>query len=317
MKIGKFIPKPIKRAILFIVRIPGRIKFKIYEAAARGKIPFPDRAFQKWDYKIHTGRKLNLRHPVTYQDKLQWMKYYYRNPILTKLVDKYGAREWVANKIGEEYLVPIYGIYNSWDEIDFSELPDTFVLKCTHDSGSVVICRDKKAFDFDSAKKKIEDGLARNQFYISREWPYKNVKPRIICEKFLKDDQNPDPPDYKFLCFDGHMKMMYVNTERRTGVTRTNYYTPEFERVNIEIKPFPNNPKPDYKPAEFEKMIELAEILSKGFPFIRVDFNLINHKIYFGEMTCYDCGGRWLMEPDEYNYTFGEWITLPPKMRNK
>lgn len=316
MKTGKLIPRSIKNIILKIARVPEKIKVKIYKAASLGKIPFPDKAFQKWDYKIHTGRKLNLRHPVTFQEKLQWMKYYYRNPEFTKLVDKYEVRDYVKEKIGEEYLVPLYGVYNSWNEIDFSALPDAFVIKCTHDSGSVVICKNKSAFDYDAAKKKIEEGLARNQFYLSREWPYKNVKPRIIIEKYLIDEKSGDLPDYKFFCFDGKVKILESNTERqsKTG-TKTDFYTPEFELIKMKEKGYPNSNKNHSKPENFDAMKQFAETLSANYPFIRVDFNLANNHIWFGELTLYHCGGRMLFEPDEYNKIFGDWITLPPKIR--
>ena len=316
MKIGKIIPQPLKNLILRIIRIPERIKVRIYQAAAHGKIPFPDKAFQKWDYKIHTGRKLNIHHPVTFQEKLQWMKYYYRNPELTKLVDKYEVRDYVRGKIGEEYLVPLYGVYNKWDEIDFSALPDEFVIKCTHDSGSVVICKNKNTFDYESAKKKIEAGLARNQFYLSREWPYKNVKPRIIIEKYLEDDLTGDLPDYKFFCFDGKVKILESNTERQSiDGTKTDFYSPDFELIKMKEKGYPNSNKVHSKPIKFDEMKELAEQLSAKYPFIRVDFNYADNSIYFGELTLYHCGGRMMFEPDEYNKTIGDWITLPQKIR--
>ena len=316
MKINKLIPRPVKNAILRIVRFPERIKWKIYRAASLGKIPFPDKAFQKWDYKIHTGRRLHLQHPVTYQEKLQWLKYYYRNPAYTRLVDKYEVREWVADKIGEEYLCPIYGIYDCWDEIDFSQLPEAFVLKCTHDSGSVVICKDKTSFDFEQAKEKIETGLKRKQFYLSREWPYKNVKPRILCEKYLIDERGVDSPDYKFFCFDGEIRILETNSERQTETgTKTDFYSPEFQHIEMRETGFPNSTKIAEPPMHFDKMKKLAQVLSAGMPHVRVDFNYVNDQIFFGEMTFYHGGGRMLFEPDEWNYRFGEWITLPPKMR--
>ncbi len=316
MKIGKIIPRPLKNLILRIVRIPERIKVKIYKAASLGKIPFPDKAFQKWDYKIHTGRKLNLRHPVTFQEKLQWMKYYYRNPELTRLVDKYEVRDYVREKIGEEYLVPLYGVYDGWEEIDFSTLPNEFVIKCTHDSGSVVICTDKNSFDFESARKKIEAGLARNQFYLSREWPYKNVKPRIIIEKYLKDMATDDLPDYKFFCFEGKVRILESNTERQSSTgTKTDFYTSDFELIKMREKGYPNSNKIHSKPTKFEEMKQFAELLSSNYPFLRVDFNYADNSFYFGELTLYHCGGRMLFEPDEYNKMLGDMISLPEKIR--
>ncbi|MBR4727360.1 MAG: glycosyl transferase [Clostridia bacterium] len=314
--IRDLIPRPIKDFILYIVRIPQRLRLKLYYAASNGRFPFPDKAFQKWDYKIHTGRKLNLRHPVTFQDKLQWLKYYYRKPEFTQMVDKYGARSFVADKIGEEYLVPLYGVFDSWDEIDFSALPDQFVIKCTHDSGSYVICTDKTKLDVQKAKAKIETGLARKQFYLSREWPYKNVKPRIIIEQYLEDKQTHDLVDYKFFCFDGKVKLLESNTERRSETgTKTDFYSPEFEYLQMREAGYPNSDRIQSKPERFEEMIKLAEILSEGIPFLRVDFNYANNQIYFGELTFFHCGGRMLLEPDEYNYKLGEMIHLPEKYR--
>ena len=308
------IPQPIKYMILKIIRLPERIKWKIYRAAGLGKLPFPDRAFQKWDYRIHTGKRLHLRNPVTYQEKLQWLKYYYHDPLMTTLVDKYRCRDYVAQIIGEEHLVPLYGKYDSFKEIDFDALPDEFVLKCNHDSGSVAICKDKKAFDLDAAEELLTKGLARNQFYLSREWPYKNVEPCIICEKLLKDDHFDDIQDYKFFCFDGKVRFFAVYTDRHTDMKIT-YYYPGWERIPVKLCKYPVNPDEDYRPERFDTMMEYAEKLAEGFPEVRVDFYYVNDEIYFGEMTFFSSGGRLLWEPDEYNYKFGEWIHLPPKMR--
>ncbi len=316
MKIGRFIPQPLKNLILRIVRIPERIKVRIYQAAAHGKIPFPDKAFQKWDYKIHTGRKLNLRHPVTFQEKLQWMKYYYRNPEFTKLVDKYEVRDYVREKIGEDYLVPLYGVYNKWDEIDFSALPDEFVIKCTHDSGSVVICKDKNTFDYESAKKKIEAGLARNQFYLSREWPYKNVKPRIIIEKYLSGDVKLGIVDYKCFTFDGDVKFILVCSNRfKDGGMKVSFYDLKWQKMNLSQTDETNETEYIEKPQQFDKMIKCAQILGKGLPHVRVDFITDSDCLFFTELTFFDSGGRKPFVPVCYEIQFGKWITLPPKMR--
>lgn len=316
-KIGSMIPRPIKNAILYIVRIPERFKVRLYRAAGEGRVPFPDKAFQKWDYKIHTGRKLNLRHPVTFQDKLQWLKLYNRRPEYTQMVDKYGARSFVAERIGEEYLVPIYGVFDTWNEIDFSALPDQFVIKCTHDSGSYVICTDKSNLDLEVAREKIETGLARKQFYLSREWPYKNVKPRIIIEQYLEDQQTHDLTDYKFFCFNGKVRILETNTEKsKNGHPKTDFFTPDFQHLPIsEIGFYPQSEKEIACPERFKEMLGLAEKLSEGVPVLRVDFNYVNHKIYFGEMTFFHGGGRLLFSPDEYNLKLGEWIRLPEKYR--
>ena len=316
-KIGKIIPKPIKAGVLWIVRRPEKLKIKIYQAAANGRIPFPDKAFQKWDYKIHTGRKLNIKNPILYPEKLQWLKYYYHNPLFTKMVDKYEVREWIKNKIGEQYLVPLYGVYDSFDEIDFSKLPSQFVMKCTHDSGSYIICQNKDALNYDEAKEKLESALRVNHFYRSREWPYKNVKPRIIIEKYMFNDDGSDVKDYKFFCFDGKVKIFQVNSERwsETG-TKVNFYLPPWNSIEIYDAGYDKSEFELEKPEQLEEMMQLAEKLSKELkPHVRVDFNLFNNQIYFGELTFYHCGGRKLFEPYEANMMFGEWLDLPPKIR--
>ena len=315
-KIGKLVPGFVKRPIVRFTNWCGRLKGKVYLAARAGKIWFPDKAFQKWDYKIHTGRKLNMKNPQTYCEKLQWLKYYYRNPEYTKLVDKYAVREYVKEKIGEEYLVPLYGVYDSFDEIDFDKLPEQFVLKCTHDSGSVVICKDKKSFDFDKAREKLEFCLNRNQFYLSREWYYKNVSPRIIAEKYLEAMNDVGFTDYKFMCFSGEPKFMFTCTDRFTesGMKENffdmNWRPLPFKQCNIDV-----NNKDIPKPVNFELMKKFAGILSAGIPHIRVDYFEYNGNLYFSELTFFDSGGRTPFEPEEYNKIIGDYIVLPKKMR--
>ena len=221
IRILKKIPQPVKTILMRIIYLPKELEIRIYDAAFLGKIPFPNKAYIKWNYALRNeGESLNLRHPVTLQDKLSWMKLYYHNPMHTQMVDKYGVRSIVKERIGEEYLVPLLGVYDSFDEIQFDVLPNQFVLKCTHDSGSVVICKDKATFDVQAAKKKLSACLKENHYYRSREWPYKNVKPRIICEPYLKDDHFVDRPDYKFLCFDGEPKMLLVLSDRGSEETQ-------------------------------------------------------------------------------------------------
>ncbi len=314
--LGKKLPPALKRPLIRLYHAPSRIHARLFQAAAHGKIPCPDKLYLKWHYRVFTGRKLNLKNPVLYQEKLQWLKYYYHDPLYTQLVDKFAARQWVAEKIGDEHLVPLLGVYRSFDEIDFSVLPRQFVLKCTHDSGSVVFCEDRDTFDTESARAVLEKGLATKQFYLSREWPYKGVTPRIICEAYLKDGKLSDAPDYKFFCFDGAVKYFLVNTERHspTGV-KTNYYTVDWQRLDVREDKYPNNPKEDRKPEKFDEMLRLAEILSASMPHVRIDFNYVNDRIYFGEMTFYHGGGRMMYLPEKFNRIFGDLITLPPKRR--
>lgn len=314
--VGKIIPKPLKKGILWVARRPEKIKVKIYQAAAHGKIPFPDKAFQKWDYKIQSGRKLNLNNPELYSEKLQWLKYYYHDPLYTKLVDKYEVRKWIADKIGEQYLVPLLGVYDSFDEIDFSELPSQFVMKCSHDSGSYVICKDIDELDYDKARIKLESALKVNHFYRSREWPYKNVKPRIIIEKYMFNDDGSDVQDYKFFCFDGKVKVFQVNSERSSSSgTKTTFYYPEWQKADIKETDYAVSAVELQKPDRLVEMIDLAETLSANMPHVRVDFTYFNNQIYFGELTFYHCGGRKLFEPYEANMMFGDWLKLPQKRR--
>ena len=313
--IGKIIPKPIKSCVLWTVRRPEKIGNAIYRAASHGKIPFPNKAYIKWNFKIHTGERLDLKNPKTLQEKLSWMKLYYHNPLHTQMVDKYGAREIIKDKIGEEYLVPLLGVYDSFEQIDFDTLPNQFVLKCTHDSGSVVLCKDKSKLDLSAAEKKLTSHLKQNQYYLSREWPYKNVKPRILCEPYLKDEHSVDRPDYKFLCFHGEPKIMLVLSDRGSEETqKMNYYTLDWKLLPITEKVYPNNPIPDRKPEHFEKMIEFARVLSKDIPFVRVDFTCVNGKLYFGELTFYHNGAQRILYPEKYNLILGDWLTLPEKM---
>lgn len=316
MKIGKYIPQPVKSVILRIVRFPEKTKWKIYRAASLGKIPFPDKAFQKWDYKIHSGRKLSFKNPQTFCEKLQWLKYYYRNPEYTGLVDKYAVREYVKEKIGEEYLVPLYGVYDKWEDIDFDQLPDRFVLKCTHDSGSVVICKDKKTFDYAAAKEKIQFCLSRNQFYLSREWPYKNVKPRIIAEQFLEGDPALGLIDYKLFMFNGQFRFVLICSNRfLDGGMKQSFYDKDWQKMQIEQTAETSETRDIERPKEFQQMIGCAENLSVGMPFVRVDFIVSQGKLYFSELTFFESGGRKPYIPQSYEEQFGEWIKLPPKMR--
>lgn len=314
--VGKIIPRPIKKGILWVARRPEKIKNKIYQAAAHGKIPFPDKAFQKWDYKIHSGKKLSFKNPQTYNEKLQWLKYYYRNPLQTQLVDKYEVREYIKERFGEENLTKCYGVYDKWEDVDFSKMPEQFVVKCTHDSGSVYICKDKSKFDYDKCKEIITSGLKRNQFYLSREWPYKDVKPRIMIEEFLHDDSSDDLIDYKFLCFDGVVRRVFTISDRQKnhGGPYEDFFDLRWKSLPIKHT-YDNAKNPPPKPIHFDRMVECATILSEGLPHVRVDFFEANGKMYFGEMTFFDSGGRKPFTPDSVDREMGEWIILPTAIR--
>jgi tRNA G10 N-methylase Trm11 len=271
---------------------------------------FTDKFYLKVLFKVRLNKKLNLKNPKTFNEKLQWLKLYDRKLEYTEMVDKYEVRKYIEKTIGSEFLVPLFGIYDSFDEIDFNKLPNEFVLKCTHDSGGVVICKDKKKFDMSKARNKLEKNMKRNFYYTGREWPYKNVKPRIICEKYLNDGINDDLLDYKFMCFNGKVKCMFVclNRNKSTGLN-VDFYDLNWNKMPFE-RHYQNSNTKLLKPRNFNRMIELSEKLSNNIPFIRVDFYEVNGKIYFGELTFYPGSGLEEFIPDEYDNIIGEWLKL-------
>jgi hypothetical protein len=273
-----------------------------------------DKTYLKIMYRAHFGKNLNLKNPQTYNQKLQWLKLYDRNPIYTTLVDKYLVKEYVKDLLGEEYIIPTLGVYDSFDEINFSELPDQFVLKTTHDSGGVVICENKESFDISVAKIKLDNCLKESFFYYGREWPYKNVKPRIIAEKYMVDESGYELKDYKFFCFDGVAKSMFIASDRgfEDIETKFDFYDMDFNHLSF-TNGHPNSNNKIQKPKSLDKMKLLAERLSENLPHVRVDFYDINGRIYFGEMTFFHWSGFVPFEPEEWDYTFGSWIKLPNK----
>ena len=255
--------------------------------------------------------EIDLENPQTFNEKLQWLKLHDRKPEYTKMVDKYAAKEWVANVIGEKYVIPTLGVYDSFDEIDFEKLPEQFVLKCTHDSGSTIICHDKSTFDFDAAKEKLNKHLSINYYYVGREYPYKDVKPRIIAEKYMINGiDNRELIDYKFMCFDGKVKSIFTCTERFSEAgLKVTFFDNNWNRMPFE-RHYPASTNYIEKPNSFNEMIELAERLSSGIPFVRVDFYEVNNQPYFGEMTFYPGGGVEEFSPVSWDFELGAWITL-------
>ena len=272
----------------------------------------PDEPYLKLKYWACMGKRLNLRDPKTFNEKIQWLKLHDRKPEYTIMVDKYEAKKYVADRIGEEYIIPTLGVWDRFDDIDFSKLPEQFVLKCTHDSGGLSICRDKATFDIDSAREKINRSLKRKYFLQSREWPYKDVKPRIIAEQYMEDRSTQELRDYKFFCFDGVAKALFIASDRqkRGEDTKFDFYDIEFRHL-----PFTNgHPNADVnpqKPKKFQEMIQLAEKLATGFPHLRVDFYEVNGVAYFGELTFSHWSGFQPFVPEEWDTTFGNWIKLP------
>lgn len=249
----------------------------------------PDSMYLKLLFRAHMGRKLDLRKPQTFNEKLQWLKIHDRNKFYTEVVDKYAVKKYIENKIGDEYNVKLLGVWDSFDEIDFSVLPEKFVLKCTHDSGGLVICTDKNKLDYVSAKAKIEKSLRTNYFYSSREWPYKNVLPRIIAEEFIGVNGKV-PEDYKFFTFDGKIDCVMVCRGRDQGHLWFYFYDMNWERLIYQHAELEKNDE-IAKPANFEKMRKVAEELAGDFKQARIDLYNIEGKVYFGEITLFNQSG--------------------------
>lgn len=271
-----------------------------------------DKAYLRVVFHGEMGKRLNLSNPQTYNEKLQWLKLYDRNPDYVKLVDKYRVREYIKNTIGEEYLIPLLGVWERAEEIDFDKLPNQFVLKCNHDSGSIIVCRDKSRFDVAGAISKLNKCLKIGTYSFGREWPYKDVKPCIIAEKYMEDADTQELRDYKFFAFDGEIRAVFIASDRQNEnkPTAFDFFDMEFNHLNI-INGHPMADKTIEKPKNFDEMRQLSSKLSKGIPHVRVDFYEVNGKTYFGEMTFYHHSGFTPFEPEEWDYTFGSWITLP------
>lgn len=271
-----------------------------------------DKWFLKSLWKRTFGYELDLEHPKTFNEKLQWLKLYDRKPEYTTMVDKYLAKQWVADKIGQQYVIPTIAVYDSVDEIDLDKLPDMFVLKCNHDSGNTVICKDKLSFDLESAKQKLDDAVKKDYYLKWREWPYKNVKKKVLAEKYLETSEIDDLIDYKMMTFSGRVKCCFTCTNRRSdnGLNVT-VYDREWERMPFGRPNHPADVNPIPKPKSYEEMVEISERLGENMPFVRVDFYEIEGRPYVGEMTLYPAAGFEDFEPQEWNRVLGDWIELP------
>ena len=297
----------------------------------------PDKLYIQMMYQVKLGKKCDLRNPKSFDEKLNYLKLYDRRPEYSMMVDKYAVRQYIADTIGEEYLIPLIGCWERVDDIPYDELPEQFVLKCTHDSASVVICTDKsgngttcdlldeidnldavainsldanaKPFDFEAAKQKLAASMEINYFYPSREWPYKNIKPRIIAEKYMVDESGTELKDYKIYCANGEPYLIQVDFGRFVHHER-NLYDLDWNYIDKQIE-YPKNPNHQIdRPESLSLMLELAGKLSQGIPSVRVDFYDINGRVYFGEITFYQEGGFAKFEPEEYAYELGEKIRL-------
>lgn len=252
----------------------------------------PDKMYLQIYYFLKFKKFINFKNPKTFNEKLQWLKLNNYTPELATMVDKYDAKGYVAERIGQEYIIPTLGVWDNFDDIDFDKLPDQFVLKCTHDSGGLVICTDKSKLDKKAAKEQINQCLKTDYFYIAREYPYKYVKPRIIAEKYMIDEEVADLRDYKFFCFNGQVDCVMVCMERSSGEAKFYFFDREWNllRYNIRGKNAPENFTIS-KPSNMEEMFDIAEKLSEGLPFARIDLYSVAGKTYFGEITLYPNGG--------------------------
>ena len=274
-----------------------------------------DKAYLSFFYRVFWHKKINWEDPQLFTEKLLWLKLYNQRPEYTDMVDKYEVKRIVSEKVGSEYVIPCLGVWERFEDIDFSKLPDQFILKCTHDSGGFVICKDKASFDYKAAKKRITKRLKGNFYWKGREWPYKNVHPRIIAEPYIDSLGKQDSVEYKLTCFDGVAKLITVcqGIAHSALSERTNdHYDRDLNRLSWYAY-YKNPEEPFTFSNEIYKIIELAEKLSKGIPQVRIDFYLVDGQIYFGEMTFFTWGGFIKFNPKDQDRIMGEWIVLPPK----
>lgn len=285
------------------------IRFNILKALSF----VPDSLMIKFQYKIKTGRKINFKNLERYSEKLQWYKLNYRDPLMTKCADKYEVRDYIKSKGLEYILNELYAVYDTEKEINFDILPNKFVIKTTNGSGTNIICKNKLDLDKEECKKKLRSWLSRDFYTAGREWAYKNIKPRIIIEEYLEDESSTFDGinDYKFMCFNGKVKYIVFDVDRFSDHKR-NIYDSNWNFIDVNTD-HPNFGDCVTKPEELNKMKEIAEILSKDFPYVRVDLYCLNKKIYFGELTFYPWTGYVSFQPDEFDYKLGKEFDLLQK----
>ena len=290
------------------LRNPARIFFYL---GLKGHFKFiPDERYVRLCYRILMGKRLELDPPRTFNEKLQWLKLHARRPEQTRWVDKYEVRKLIAATVGEQHLFPLLGVWDRAEDVDFTQLPDQFVLKCTHDSGGAIICRDPRRFDVRAARRKLAADLKRNYYWAGREWAYKNVPPRVIAEPLMVDESGTELKDYKFFCFDGEPRLIQVDFDRFSDHKR-NLYDLEWRYQPFQIL-FPTDPARTIpKPRNLEAAVELVRRITPKVPFMRTDLYLIGERIYFGEFTLHHGGGAEKFTPAAYDDLLGSWIRLP------
>lgn len=289
------------------------LRHYIERAGDRGLLNWlPDKPYLQLMYWTRLGKWPDLKNPRTYNEKLQWLKLYSRRPEYTAMVDKCEAKKYIAEKIGGEYVIPTLGVWDRFEDIDFDTLPDQFVLKCTHDSGGLVVVRDKARMDVAAAGRKIEQSLETNYYFHGREWPYKNVKPRILAERYIEDMEVGELRDYKWYCFQGIPRMMAIFCGRSRGATTADYFDTSFNHIDLTWG-YEKAATVPRKPENFEKMQQLAAVLSRDVPCLRVDFYEVNGSVYVGELTFFDGSGFDVIAPKEWDERMGSWVKLPER----
>lgn len=305
------------KKIFYCLKNPMRF---LYVIVSREKVSsvfsriISDKTYLKLQYEYMFGKKLNLDNPKTFNEKIQWQKLYDRKPMYTIMVDKYEVKKYVADIIGQSYIVPTLGIYDRFEDIDFNELPQKFVLKCTHDSGGLVIVKDKDRMNVEAAKEKINKSLRKNYYYMFREWAYKDVKPRIIAEQLLEDGKNLVPEDYKIYCMNGEPRYIVIFHNRFDDkkILCESVYNLDWEKQNFSFdEHFAISDFEVEKPKCLDELISLCKKLCANMSQVRIDFYVINNKIYFGEITLYTAAGLTNMIPEAMDEKIGELINLP------
>ncbi len=272
-----------------------------------------DEAFMHLCYRENTGKKLNLKNPVRFNEKILWLQLHDRNPLYTMLSDKYLVKDYVSRKIGAKHVVDLYDVWDSVDDIPFEKLPEKFVLKCSHDCGTIFIKTKDTALDnkrIKAIKKEFRKALKRNYFYVGRVWSYKNIEPKVFCESLIKTKTGKPPRDYKIFCFDGEPMFAFVASDRGEG-TKFDFFDINWKRIPVK-QHYPNSSYFIEKPDKWDEMLDHARNLAKDMPQVRVDFYIdADENILFGEMTFCHFAGCVKFEPDEYDFKFGEYIKLP------
>lgn len=288
---------------------------RVFEALRRRHLlnVLPDKTYLKLAYKSIFNKPLQLENPITMNEKLQWLKLYDRKKIYVSQVDKYEVRKYIKQKLGEKYLIPLLGVWDDPEEIDFDSLPDKFVLKCNHNSGlGMCICKDKNSFDVEEAKRNLKRGIKQNYYIETREWPYKDVTRKIIAEQYMTDTPDSEEfTDYKFYCYNGYVDAVMVCLDRSTGDTKFYFFDREWKlkRYNKRGRMAPENftlPKPKH----IDEMFSIAETLSVGYPFVRIDLYSTEEQVYFGEITLFPDSGFDPNRLPEIDEKFGNMIDL-------